>query len=121
MTIKKIFDSEAEYQTAIARIDEIFDAPKGTQKGRELELLVLLVNKYEDEHYPIPAADPIEAIKYRMEELGWTNRNLEELLGDKATVSRILNRKRDLTVDMMRKISKHLGIPADILLQPELC
>ncbi|MES2731364.1 MAG: helix-turn-helix domain-containing protein [Bacteroidota bacterium] len=121
MTIKKIFDSEAEYQTAIARIDEIFDAPKGSQKGRELELLVLLVNKYEDEHYPIAAADPIDAIKYRMEELGWTNRNLEELLGDKATVSRILNRKRDLSVVMMRKICKHLGIPADILLQAELC
>jgi HTH-type transcriptional regulator/antitoxin HigA len=116
----KIIESEAEYDSALARIDELFDAPRGTEEGRELELLVLLVNKYEQEHYPIPPADPIEAIKYRMEELGWTNRNLEELLGDKATVSRILNRKRDLTVEMMRKISRHLGIPADILLQPQL-
>ncbi len=118
MKIVKLIETDAEYEAALARIDALFDAPKNTPEGWELELLVVLVNHYEAIHYPIPAADPVEAIKYRMEELGWTTKDLEVLLGDKATVSRILNRKRELTVEMMRKVSTHLRIPAEILLQP---
>jgi HTH-type transcriptional regulator/antitoxin HigA len=118
MKIVKLIETDAEYEAALARIDALFDAPKNTPEGQELELLVVLVNHYEAIHYPIPAADPVEAIKYRMEELGWTAKDLEALLGDKATVSRILNRKRELTVEMMRKLSTHLRIPAAILLQP---
>ena len=120
MKIVKLIETDAEYEAALARVDALFDAPKNTPEGQELELLVVLVNHYEAIHYPIPAADPVEAIKYRMEDLGWTTKELEALLGDKATVSRILNRKRELTVEMMRKLSTHLRIPAEILLQPRL-
>jgi HTH-type transcriptional regulator/antitoxin HigA len=120
MKIVKLIETDAEYEAALARIDALFDAPKNTPEGQELELLVVLVNHYEAIHYPIPAADPVEAIKYRMEELGWTTKDLEALLGDKATVSRILNRKRELTVEMMRKLSVRLRIPAEILLQTGL-
>ena len=112
----KIIESEAEYQFALARIDQLFDAPRGTKEAGELELLVLVVNNYEEKYYPIPPADPVDAIKCRMEDLGLTNKDLEPILGDKATVSRILNRKRDLTADMMRKLHKQLGIPAESLL-----
>ncbi len=117
----KIIESEAEYASALKRIDQLFDAPRGTKEAGELELLVLLVNNYEDKHYPVPPADPVEAIKYRMEELGLANKDLEPMLGDKATVSRILNRKRDLTADMMRKLHRQLGIPAEVLLHTTTC
>ena len=109
--------TEADYQAALTRIDKLFDtAEPGTPEGDETEMLLLLIKHYEDEHYPIAPPDPITAIKLKMERLGLRNKDLEPYLGHKGTVSKILNRQRPLTVEMMRKLHRFLGIPAEVLL-----
>lgn len=119
MVVKKLIETEEEYQEAIDRIEVIFHAPEGSEEARELQLLVLLVQKYEEEKYPLEAPDPIEAIETRMEELSLTRKDLEPLIGDKTMVSKILNRKRTLTLDMIRRLHVALRIPAELLLGPE--
>lgn len=116
MVISKIIENDAEYEAAIARIDEIFDAIPETKEEKELKLLILLVQAYEAENHPVPNPDPIEAIKTRMEDLGLKDKDLIPFIGDKTAVSRILNRQRNLTIEMARKLYKGLGIPAEILL-----
>ena len=103
------------YQNYLARIDEIFDAEQGTQKGDELELLVTLVKLYEQENFQLPSLDPIEAIKIRLEDLGLKNKDLEPIMGDPGNISKILKGKRSLTVDMIRGLSEKLDLPVDIL------
>ena len=110
--------NEEQYKRYLARVDEIFDAKAGSQEGEELELLLLLVKLYEDEHYPIPSPDPIEAIKVRMEDLNLKAVDLIPYMGDKGNVSKILNRKRPLTLEMIRKLHKALGIPLEVLIKP---
>jgi HTH-type transcriptional regulator / antitoxin HigA len=95
----------------------IFDARKGSKEGDELELLSLLIDNYEKEKFPIDLPDPIEAIKFRMEQLGYKQKDLAEAIGLKSRVSEILNRKRKLTLDMIRKLHEVLGIPTDVLVQ----
>ena len=95
----------------------IFDAKKGTDKGDELEILSILIDNYESESFPIGMPDPIEAIKFRMEQLRMKQRDLAEVVGFKSRVSEILNKKRKLTLEMIRKISATLHIPADVLVQ----
>jgi len=114
--IIKIIETEAEYEQYLARIEELFDAPAGTDDAKELALLVLLVNKYEEENYPIAEPDPIEYIKVRMEELGLKDKDLVPYIGDKGTVSKVLNRKRGLSLEMIRKLSRGLGFPVDVLI-----
>lgn len=116
MTVNKLIETEKEYQDAINRVEEIFHAPVGSEESKELQLLVVLVQKYEDEMYPLDVLDPIEAIEVRMEELDLTRKDLEPLIGDKTVVSKILNRKRELTLDMIRRLHVALRIPADLLL-----
>ena len=116
MEIKPI-RTETEYEEALAQIDAIFDAQFGTPEGDLLELLTILVEAYEEEHYPISPPDPIEAIEFHMERLGLTRRDLEKYIGSRGRVSEILNRRRPLTLDMIRRLQKGLGIPAEILLQ----
>ncbi len=116
MKIVRPIHTEDEYDKALVRVDEIFDAKKGTKEGDELELLLILIEKYEDEHHPVPLPDPIEAIKYRMEELGLKDKDLVPYIGNKGNVSKILNRQRKLTADMMRALHKYLGVPAESLL-----
>lgn len=116
MVVNKVIENDAEYEAALERIDQIFDAIPGTDEARELKLLVILVKEYEAENHPIPNPDPIEAIKVRMEDLGLKAKDLISYIGDKTTVSRILNRQRGLTIDMARKLHKALGIPAEILI-----
>ncbi len=118
MILQKLIETEEEYQEAINRIDAIFHAPEGTDEARELQLLVLLVQTYEEEKYPLETPDPIEAIEIRMKELSLTRKDLEPCLGDKTVVSKILNRKRSLTLDMIRRLHVALRIPADVLLGP---
>ena len=109
--------SEADYQAALTRIDYLFDtALPGTPAGDETEVLLLLIKQYEDAHYAIIPPDPITAIRLRMERLGLRNKDLEPYLGHKGTVSKILNRQRPLTVEMMRRLHQFLGIPAEALL-----
>ena len=109
--------TEEDYRKALKRLEEIFDAPKGTKQGDELEILSILIENYEKENFPIDMPDPIEAIKFRMEQLGMKQKDLAEVIGYKSRTSEILNKKRKLTVKMIRNISQKLNIPTDILIQ----
>ena len=116
MTLK-VIKTDKEYQRALKRLEEIFDARKGSRFGDELELLSLLIDNYEKEKFPIDLPDPIEAIKFRMEQLGYKQKDLAEAIGLKSRVSEILNRKRKLTLDMIRKLHEVLGIPTEVLIK----
>ena len=116
MTIKLI-KTENDYQEALARMDEIFDAPEGSPESDEADILALLIDDYENQNYPIEAPDPIEAIKIRMEEMDLKQKDLAQELGGKNRVSEILNKKRKLTVDMIRKLADKLKLSASILIQ----
>jgi HTH-type transcriptional regulator/antitoxin HigA len=113
----KLIKTEEEYQDALKRLEVIFDAKKNSADADELELLSLLIEKYEQEHFPIDLPDPIEAIKFRMEQLGLRQKDLAEVIGLKSRVSEVLNRKRKLTVEMIRKLHSALGIPTEILIR----
>lgn len=113
----KVIKTERQYKRALVRLEQIFDARKNTRLGDELELLSLLVETYEKERYAIEAPDPIEAIKFRMEQLGVTQKDLCNVIGLKSRVSEILNRKRKLNLDMIRKLNRALGIPAEVLVR----
>ncbi len=116
MNIKPI-KTKKDHQTALDRLEKIFDATPGTAEGDELEVLGMLIDKYEQEHDPIGYPDPIEAIKFRMEQLGYLQNDLARVVGLKSRASEILNRKRKLTLDMIRKLHQTLGIPTDVLIQ----
>lgn len=116
MTIKPI-KTKKDYQLAINRLESIFDAKPGTPEGDELEVLGILIDKYEQEHYLIEYPDPIEAIKFRMEQLGYSQNDLAKVVGLKSRASEILNRKRKLTLEMIRQLHQGLGIPTDVLIQ----
>lgn len=109
--------NEKDYQLALERLEDIFDAKKGTEDGDELEILSILIDKYENEQFPIEMPDPIEAIKFRMEQMGLKQRDLAEVVGFKSRVSEILSKKRKLTLDMIRKLSTTLHIPTEVLIQ----
>jgi HTH-type transcriptional regulator/antitoxin HigA len=115
MNIKPI-RSEADYTSAMARLDDVWGAPVGSPEGDELEVLMLLIGKYEDEHFPMPPSDPIEAIKFRMDQQGLTARDLEPFIGSSGRVSEVLNRKRKLSLSMIKKLHEGLRIPYESLL-----
>lgn len=117
MNAIKIIKTETEYETALARIDVLMDAAPGSAEEEELELLTLLVEKYETEHYPIDPPDPVEAILFRMDQLGLTAKDMIRYLGSQSKVSEVLNRKRPLSLSMMRNLHAGLGIPSDVLLR----
>ncbi len=110
--------TEEDYQNALDEIERLFDAPPGTPDGDRLEVLTTLVETYEDEHFSIPAPDPIEALNYYMESRGLTRKDLEPIMGSRARVSEVLNRKRPLTLNMIRHLNSELGISADVLIAP---
>jgi HTH-type transcriptional regulator/antitoxin HigA len=116
MNIKPI-KTEKDYQNALSRLEEIFDSRPGTSEGDELDILALLIERYETEHYPIEAPDPIEAIKFRMEQMGYKQKDLEEIIGYKGHVSEILNKKRKLSLEMIRNLHEKLNIPLAALVQ----
>ena len=116
MDIKPI-KTDANYETVLKEIEELFDAEPGTPEGDRLDILSTLVEAYEDEHYDIPAPDPVEAILYFMESRGLTRADLEPYIGSRARVSEILNRKRPLTLAMIQRLNR-LGISAETLIQP---
>ncbi len=109
--------NEKDYLTAIDRLEIVFDAKKGTKKGDELEILSILIDKYENETFPIGFPDPIEAIKFRMEQMGMKQKDLAEVVGFKSRVSEILNKKRKLTLEMIRNLNLKLHIPTEVLIQ----
>lgn len=116
MEIKPI-RNESDYKKALERLEIIFDAKRGTKEGDELEILSILIDKYESENFPIGMPDPISAINFRMEQLGLKQKDLVEMIGFKSRVSEIMNKKRKLTLDMIRKLSASLKIPTEVLIQ----
>ncbi len=112
----KIIKSEKDYIQALKRFEEIFHAPANSKEGDEAELLSLLIEKYEDVHYPIEAPEPIEAIKFRMEQMGLSKKDLAQIIGYKSRVSEIFSRKRKLTLNMIRNLHDKLNIPYESLI-----
>jgi HTH-type transcriptional regulator / antitoxin HigA len=112
-----LIKTENDYNQALERLELIFDAKKGTQEGDELELLGILIDQYENENFPIDLPDPIEAIKFRMEQMGYTQNDLARIIGFKSRASEILNRKRKLSLEMIRQLHTSLNIPTDVLIQ----
>jgi len=115
MEIKAI-KTETDYNQALERLNQIFHAPSDSKEGDEAEILSILIEKYEDENYPIEAPDPIEAIKFRMEQMGMNNQDLAEILGYKSRVSEIFSRKRKLNLKMIRNLHEKLNIPYESLI-----
>lgn len=116
MEIKPI-KTDKDYQQVLERLEVIFDATLGSKEGDELEVLGILIDRYENEHFPIGMPDPIEAIKFRMEQMGYNQSDLAKIVGLKSRASEILNRKRKLTLEMIRQLHESLNIPTDVLIQ----
>jgi HTH-type transcriptional regulator/antitoxin HigA len=117
MSVKPV-KTENDYQAALAEIDAIFDAQPNTPDGDRLDVLTTLVEAYEAMRYPIPSPDPIEAIKYFLEARSLATEDLEPYIGSRSKVEEVLNRRRALTIDMIRRLHAGLGISADILIRP---
>ncbi len=117
MKIKPI-RTEPDYESALKEIERLFNAKPGTTEADRLEVLTTLTEAYEEKHYVIPLPDPIEAILYHMESRGLSRRDLESYIGSRARVSEILNRRRPLTMEMIRNLHDGLGISAEVLIQP---
>lgn len=115
MNIKAI-KTEEDYQQALTRLEEIFHAAEDTPEGDEAEVLTILIEKYEDQYYPIEAPDPIEAIKFRMEQMDLKKKDLADVIGYKSRVTEILSRKRKLTLKMIRNLHDKLKIPYESLI-----
>jgi HTH-type transcriptional regulator/antitoxin HigA len=113
----RLIKTKDDYQQALKRLEEIFDAPIGTVESDEADVLGLLIDDYEKKYYPIEAPDPIEAIKIRMEEMQLKQRDLVDEIGGKNRVSEILNRKRKLTLKMVRNLATRLNLSASILIK----
>jgi HTH-type transcriptional regulator/antitoxin HigA len=110
--------SEGDYQGALAELGRLWGAKAGTVEGDRLDVLATLIDAYENEHEPMDPPDPIEAIKFRMEQQGLTRRDLEPIIGSRARVAEVLNRKRDLSIAMIRRLHDRLGISAEVLIRP---
>lgn len=109
--------TEADYEAALARVDALIDAERGTPEGDLLDVLVTLIEAYEARRWAIPAPDPIEAIRVRMEQRGLRPRDLEPMIGSRGRVSEVLARRRELTLPMIRRLAKGLDLSADVLIQ----
>lgn len=110
--------TEADYEAALAEIERLFDAAPNTPENDRLDVFTTLVEAYEAHHFPIPEPDPVEALKYYMESRGLSRADLEPYIGGRARVAEVLNRKRALSLNMIRRLYAGLGIPAEVLVQP---
>src|ERR1700684_1267130 len=110
--------TKADYEKALSEIERLWGAKSGSPEGDRLDVLATLIDAYENEHYPMDPPDPIEAIKFRMEQQGLSRKDLEPLIGTRTRVAEILNRKRSLSISMIRRLHKRLGISADVLIRP---
>lgn len=115
--MNRIIKTQTDYRRALQRIDQLMDARKGTAQGDELELLTVLVELYEKQRFPIDLPDPVDAIRFRMEQSSLTTADLKRYLGSRSRVSEVLNGKRPLSIQMIRRLHSGLGIPAAVLLQ----
>jgi len=110
--------TEADYDAALAEVEQLWGAKSGTPEGDRLDVLATLIEVYEEKHHPMDPPDPIEAIRFRMEQQGLTRRDLEPLIGPRNRVADVLNRKRGLSIEMIRQLHDHLGISAEVLIRP---
>ena len=117
MQIKPI-KSERDYQKALKTIDRLMDARPNTPQGDALDVLSTLVDAWEEKHHALGPPDPVEAIRFAIEQRGLSRHDLEPLIGSRARVAEILNHKRTLTLPMIRRLHDHLGIPAEVLIRP---
>ena len=119
MTVEvKPIRSKADHAAALAEVKRLWGAKAGTPKGDRLDVLATLIDAYESTHYPMDPPDPIEAIKFRMEQQSLTRRDLEEMIGTRTRIAEVLNRKRGLSIGMIRRLHARLGIPAEVLIRP---
>jgi HTH-type transcriptional regulator / antitoxin HigA len=110
--------TKADYGKALAELEHLWGAKNGTREGDRLDVLATLIDAYEAEHYPMDPPDPVEAIKFRIEQQGLTRRDLEEIIGRRTRIAEILNRKRGLSIAMIRRLHERLGISAEVLIRP---
>ena len=110
--------TERDYEAALAEIERLWGAKGDTPEGDRLDVLATLIDAYEAEHYPMDPPDPIEAIKFRMEQQGLTRRDLEEIIGTRTRIAEVLNRRRGLSITMIRRLHERLGISAEVLIRP---
>jgi HTH-type transcriptional regulator/antitoxin HigA len=118
VTEVKPIRSEADYDAAMQEIASLWGAVSGTPDGDRLEVLATLIDAYEARHYPIDPPDPVEAIKFRMEQQGMTRKDLEDIIGTRTRIAEVLNRKRGLSIGMIRRLHDRLGISAEVLIRP---
>ena len=110
--------TKADYEAALAEVERLWGAKSGTSRGDRLDVLATLIDAYEERQYPFTPPDPIEAIKFRMEQQGLTRKDLEGMIGTRTRIAEVLSRKRGLSVAMIRRLHEKLGIPAEVLIQP---
>ncbi len=110
--------TKRDHDAALKEVERLWGAKTGTRDGDRLDVLATLIDAYEDEHYPMDPPDPVEAIKFRMEQQGLTRRDLEGVIGTRTRIAEVLNRKRGLSITMIRRLHQHLGISADVLIRP---
>ena len=114
----KPIHTKADYKKALAEVKRLWGAKSGTAGGDRLDVLATLIDAYEAEHYPMDPPDPVEAIRFRMEQQGLSRKDLEPLIGTRTRVAEVLNRKRSLSIGMIRRLHKRLGISAEVLIRP---
>ena len=110
--------TKADYEAALVIIERLWGARAGTPQGDRLDILATLVDAYENEHYPMDPPDPIEAIKFRMEQQGLDRKDLADILGSRARVAEVLNRRRGLSINIIRRLHERLGISVEVLIRP---
>jgi HTH-type transcriptional regulator/antitoxin HigA len=108
---------ERDYEAALAEVERLWGAKSGTLRGGRLDVLATLIEAYENEHFPIDTPDPIEAIKFRMEQQGLSRKDLEGVIGSRPRIAEVLGRKRGLSIAMIRRLHEKLGIPAEVLIR----
>ena len=117
MSDLKPIRTEADYEAALAEVERLWGAASGTPDGDRLDVLATLIDVYESEHHPMDPPDPIDAIRFRLEQQGLSRKDLESLIGSRTRVAEVLNRRRGLSINMIRRLHERLGISADVLIR----
>jgi HTH-type transcriptional regulator / antitoxin HigA len=110
--------TNADHEAALAEVERLWDAREGTPESDRFDVLATLIAAYEERHFPFDPPDPIEAIRFRMEQQGLTRKDLEAMIGTRTRIAEVLSRKRGLSIAMIRRLHEKLGIPTDVLIQP---
>jgi HTH-type transcriptional regulator / antitoxin HigA len=118
MSDLKPIRTQADYEAALAEVERLWGAPTGTADGDRLDVLATLLDVYESEHFPMDPPDPVDAIQFRMEQQGLSRKDLEGLIGTRTRVAEVLNRRRGLSINMIRRLHERLGISAEVLIRP---